>query len=134
MSNSDYSRELGHATGHKDRLNRSSLYNYSNERGYEEAVAEIHAMLVCRSFGVNSLPEHANYVKGWLGEDKNAYKLKKAAFEAYKAFEYTMEKSIRNINAMYYPLCQLYLRPVARVSNGYFSGISEVVVIKIDAI
>ena len=43
-------------------------------------------------------------------------------------------KSIRNINAMYYPLCQLYLRPVARVSNGYFSGISEVVVIKIDAI
>lgn len=84
--------ELGHATGHKDRLNRSSLYNYSNERGYEEAVAEIHAMLVCRSFGVNSLPEHANYVKGWLGEDKNAYKLKKAAFEAYKAFEYTMEK------------------------------------------
>jgi hypothetical protein len=41
---------------------------------------------------------------------------------------------IRNINAMYYPLCQLYLRPVARVSNGYFSGISEVVVIKIDAI
>ena len=32
---------------------------------------------------------------------------------------------------MYYPLCQLYLRPVARVSNGYFSGISEVVVIKI---
>ena len=42
--------------------------------------------------------------------------------------------SIRNINAMYYPLCQLYLRPVARVSNGYFSGISEVVVIKIDAI
>ena len=44
------------------------------------------------------------------------------------------EASIRNINAMYYPLCQLYLRPVARVSNGYFSGISEVVVIKIDAI
>ena len=42
--------------------------------------------------------------------------------------------SIRNSNAMYYPLCQLYLRPVARVSNGYFSGISEVVVIKIDAI
>ena len=45
-----------------------------------------------------------------------------------------LKRIIRNINAMYYPLCQLYLRPVARVSNGYFSGISEVVVIKIDAI
>jgi len=31
---------------------------------------------------------------------------------------------------MYYPLCQLYLRLVERVLNGYFSEISEVVVIK----
>ena len=40
-------------------------------------------------------------------------------------------KSMRKINAMYYPLCQLYLRLVARVPNGEFSKVSEVVVVKI---
>jgi antirestriction protein ArdC len=85
--------EIGHATGAPHRLNRKSLENYSIQRGFEEAVAEIHAMLVCRSFGVDSLPEHASYVKGWLNSDTgNIKKLPSAAFEAIKGFELTMCK------------------------------------------
>ncbi len=39
-------------------------------------------------------------------------------------------ESVININAIYYPLYQLYLSLVEHMLNGYFSEISEVAVIK----
>lgn len=60
--------ELGHWTGHKDRLDRSILNTFGSE-GYarEELCAEIASLLIGQEFKIGHDPEqHAAYVNSWI--------------------------------------------------------------------
>ncbi len=64
--------ELGHATGHKKRLNRPGVMGAiqfgSETYGHEELVAELASAYCCATVGLdNSLVDNsAAYVQGWL--------------------------------------------------------------------
>ncbi len=64
--------ELGHATGHPRRLNRSALVTPapfgSPDYSHEELVAEMASAFVCGATGIApaTLPASAEYVAGWL--------------------------------------------------------------------
>lgn len=73
--------ELVHSTGHKTRLNRSSL---SESRGFgsdpycrEELVAEMGAAFLCAQAGIEerTVENSASYLKSWLGRLKGDKKL-----------------------------------------------------------
>lgn len=70
--------ELGHWTGHKNRLNRP-LNNKFGSKGYaaEELVAELCAAMCCHELGINyNIEFHASYIQGWLEvvkADKEAF-------------------------------------------------------------
>ena len=63
--------ELGHSTGHRDRLNRLDLYEGrfgSPEYAREELTAEMAAALLCAVAGIDSAPltdQHAAYIDSW---------------------------------------------------------------------
>ena len=83
--------ELGHATGHKSRLDRLTKAAFG-DKGYafEELVAEITAVFLSVSEGVSPAPrpDHAQYLASWLKALKAEPKmLFKAATEASKAFD-----------------------------------------------
>lgn len=96
--------EACHATGHKSRLERPSLSNYSDdrkERAYEELVAELGGVFMALELGIKTvssseLQNHASYVKGWgslLSEDLasgNCTILNKACSDAEKAVEFML--------------------------------------------
>ncbi len=68
--------ELGHSTGHEDRLNRKTLvdatYFGSTNYSKEELVAEFTAAMLCGISGIeNTIDNSAAYVAGWLGKLKN---------------------------------------------------------------
>ncbi|WP_068317854.1 zincin-like metallopeptidase domain-containing protein [Polycladidibacter hongkongensis] len=67
--------ELGHASGHKDRLAREGGPFGSPAYAKEELKAEIASYLLCRELGLAHNPgEHASYVESWLKalrDDKN---------------------------------------------------------------
>lgn len=67
--------ELGHATGHQSRLNRSFGPRGSEGYAREELRAEIFSYMLARDLGVSFDPSnHASYVESWLKslrEDKN---------------------------------------------------------------
>lgn len=85
--------ELGHSTGHKNRLNRLTLAdacmfsdtNYSKE----ELVAEFTAAFLCGAAGIENvaaLNNSAAYIQGWLRElKKDATLIVKAASQATRA-------------------------------------------------
>ena len=85
--------ELGHSTGHKNRLNRPTLAdacmfgdtNYSKE----ELVAEFTAAFLCGAAGIENvaaLNNSAAYIQGWSRElKKDATLIVKAASQATKA-------------------------------------------------
>jgi antirestriction protein ArdC/phage/plasmid primase-like uncharacterized protein len=83
--------ELGHWTGHKDRLNRDIGHAYGSE-GYarEELRAEIASMLMSMSLGLpHDVQRHAAYVDSWLGAiKKDPYEVSRAASDAQKMLEY----------------------------------------------
>ncbi|MYD87101.1 MAG: DUF1738 domain-containing protein [Acidobacteria bacterium] len=63
--------ELGHATGHPDRLNRSTLVKHdgfgSEAYAREELRAEVAAMMTGEQLGVGHEPRHgAAYVSSWI--------------------------------------------------------------------
>lgn len=60
--------ELGHATGHKDRLNRDMRGTFgSPEYAKEELRAEIASMLMSQRLGIpHELGQHVAYVKSWV--------------------------------------------------------------------
>jgi Antirestriction protein len=89
-----------HASGSRNRLNRSSLAQYNNKvgRAKEEMVAEMGAAFLCGRFGLGTVlrPDHAIYVESWLGAiaDRNQ---RKAFFwavrEAEKAADYILAQA-----------------------------------------
>ena len=93
--------ELAHWTGHKDRLNRETLHQYSNGpdmRAAEELVAEMASAMVGADLGLpaNHLDNHAAYISSWLkllrGDDHAIFK---AAARAEEAAQYLLRNAGR---------------------------------------
>jgi antirestriction protein ArdC len=60
--------ELGHATGHKSRLDRDLRHRFG-ERAYaaEELVAELCAAFLCAEFSIDGDLRHSGYIQTWIG-------------------------------------------------------------------
>jgi antirestriction protein ArdC len=60
--------ELGHATGHKSRLDRD-LRSRFGEKAYaaEELIAELCAAFLCAEFSLDGELRHAGYIQSWIG-------------------------------------------------------------------
>lgn len=89
--------EMTHATGAEDRLNRSTLRDYSKSsdiRAKEELVAELGAAFMCQHFGIGTDKlGHEGYLNSWmkkLGDDPSFFK--DAVFEASKASKLIIDK------------------------------------------
>lgn len=84
--------ELGHWTGHQDRLNRIVPTARFGSESYavEELVAELSSAFLCAKLGVSSSPrqDHANYLASWL---KVLKKDKRAIFYAARQATVAME-------------------------------------------
>ncbi len=91
--------ELGHATGHPDRLDRATLKNGAGDFGSvayarEELRAEISAMLTGVRVGVgHDGSRGATYVTGWLTAlDHDPQEIDKAAAEAQHMSDYLLRQ------------------------------------------
>ena len=84
--------ELGHATGHRSRLNRDQSGSYGTKKyAFEELVAELSAAFGCASLGIVPTVRHADYIGSWLEvlrEDNRA--IVRAASQASKAADYLL--------------------------------------------
>jgi len=85
--------EAIHSTGHRDRLNRETLRDYSKSlaiRAREELIAEIGASFVCAAIGMEPTQreDHAAYVAHWISHLRND---KKAIFQAATAAQAASE-------------------------------------------
>lgn len=84
--------EAIHWTGHESRLNRTFGDRWGDEKyAAEELVAELGSAMLCATLGISDTPrpEHAQYLKHWVGILKNDYKLLwTAASQARKAVEF----------------------------------------------
>jgi antirestriction protein ArdC len=84
--------ELGHATGHRSRLNRDQSGSYGSKKyAFEELVAELSAAFGCASLGIVPTVRHADYIGYWLEvlrEDNRA--IVRAASQASKAADYLL--------------------------------------------
>jgi antirestriction protein ArdC len=84
--------ELGHATGHRSRLNRDQSGSYGSKKyAFEELVAELCAAFGCVSLGIVPTVRHADYIGYWLEvlrEDNRA--IVRAASQASKAADYLL--------------------------------------------
>jgi antirestriction protein ArdC len=84
--------ELGHATGHRSRLNRDQSGAYGTKKyAFEELVAELTAAFGCASLGIVPTVRHADYIGSWLEvlrEDNRA--IVRAASQASKAADYLL--------------------------------------------
>jgi antirestriction protein ArdC len=84
--------ELGHATGHRSRLNRDLSGTFGSKKyAFEELVAEMNAAFCCASLGIVPTVRHADYIDSWLEvlrEDNRA--IFRAASLASKAADYLL--------------------------------------------
>jgi antirestriction protein ArdC len=84
--------ELGHATGHRSRLNRDLSGSYGTRKyAFEELVAELSAAFGCASLGIVPTIRHADYIGSWLEvlrEDNRA--IVRAASQASKATDFLL--------------------------------------------
>jgi antirestriction protein ArdC len=84
--------ELGHATGHRSRLNRDQSGSYGTKKyAFEELVAELAAAFGCASLGIVPTVRHSDYIGLWLEvlrEDNRA--IVRAASQASKAADYLL--------------------------------------------
>ena len=84
--------ELGHASGHRSRLNRDQSGSYGSKKyAFEELVAELCAAFGCVSLGIVPTVRHADYIGYWLEilrEDDRA--IVRAASQASKAADYLL--------------------------------------------
>jgi antirestriction protein ArdC len=84
--------ELGHATGHRSRLNREQSGSYGTKKyAFEELVAELSAAFGCASLGIVPTVRYADYIGAWLEvlrEDNRA--IVRAASQASKAADYLL--------------------------------------------
>ena len=92
--------ELGHATGHKTRLDRNLTGRFGDPQySFEELIAEATAGLVCSATGIAIEPrkESAAYMNGWLRgmkEDKNA--IVRAFSHAQRAADWILKEPARH--------------------------------------
>ena len=89
--------ELGHATGHESRLNRSMKGRFGDEKyAFEELVAELTSYYMGAEIGLpydaKSHENHAAYLKSWIGalKDDKSFIFKAAAY-AGRATDYQMD-------------------------------------------
>lgn len=84
--------ELGHATGHRSRLDRDLAGSFGSKKyAFEELVAEINAAFCCASLGITPTVRHADYIGSWLDvlrEDNRA--IVRAASQASKAADWIL--------------------------------------------
>lgn len=84
--------ETIHWTGHENRLARTFGDRWGDDKyAAEELVAELGSAMLCATLGISDAPrpEHAQYLKHWVGILKNDYKLLwTAASKARSAVEY----------------------------------------------
>jgi hypothetical protein len=84
--------ELGHATGHRSRLNRDQSGSYGTKKyAFEELVAELAAAFGCASLGIVPTVRLSDYIGSWLEvlrEDNRA--IVRAASQASKATDYLL--------------------------------------------
>lgn len=85
--------EMGHATGHKSRLDRPLVARYGTDAyAFEELVAEFTSWFLCAETGLQGELQHQSYIQSWirvLKFDKRA--LFKAAAQAQKARDYIVQ-------------------------------------------
>lgn len=92
--------EMGHSTGHVDRLDRDGIRNISkgsHEYSKEELVAEMTAAYLCGhvGMGMDHLEQSASYISEWmkrLEEDPSI--LQDACTEAEAAFQYIISGDV----------------------------------------
>ena len=90
--------ELGHATGHPDRLNRPTLVNHggfgSEAYAREELRAEIAAMMTGEQLGVGHEPRHGTaYVSSWIKALENDPKeIRAAAGDAQRISDWLLAR------------------------------------------
>ena len=84
--------ELGHWTGHKDRLARDLSHSFgSKPYAREELVAEMASAFVCASLSITPTVRHTDYIGSWLEvlrEDNRA--IFRAASQASKAADFIL--------------------------------------------
>ena len=84
--------ELGHASGHRSRLNRDLSGSHGSKKyAFEELIAELCAAFSCASLGIAPTVRHADYIASWLDvlrEDNRA--IVRAASQASKAADYIL--------------------------------------------
>ena len=99
---STFFHELGHWTGHKDRLNREevSVGSYFGPSDYskEELVAELTASFLCSSLGIRNtkiIENETAYIQSWIKVLKNDKKfVVSASSKARKATEFILKNTI----------------------------------------
>jgi len=70
---STLAHEFSHATGHKDRLNRTWLNEYSRYRPLEEMTAEFSAVLISNRLQITcNTQNHVAYLSSWAKHIKNS--------------------------------------------------------------
>ena len=90
--------ELGHATGHPDRLNRPTLVNHggfgTETYAREELRAEIAAMMTGEQLGVGHEPRHGTaYVSSWIKALENDPKeIRAAAVDAQRISDWLLSR------------------------------------------
>jgi len=84
--------ELGHASGHRSRLNRDLSGSHGSKKyAFEELIAELCAAFSCASLDIVPTVRHADYIGSWLDvlrEDNRA--IVRAASQASKAAEWLL--------------------------------------------
>lgn len=84
--------ELGHASGHRSRLDRDLSGGFGTRKyAFEELIAEIAAAFSCAALGITPTVRHADYIGCWLDvlrEDNRA--IVRAASQASRAADYLL--------------------------------------------
>ncbi|MEX2495413.1 MAG: zincin-like metallopeptidase domain-containing protein [Woeseia sp.] len=84
--------ELGHASGHRSRLDRDLSGSFGSKKyAFEELIAEVTAAFCCASLSIAPTVRHADYIGSWLDvlrEDDRA--IVRAASAASKAADYIL--------------------------------------------
>lgn len=84
--------EMGHATGHRTRLDRDLTGRFGSEKyAKEELCAELTAAFSCASLGIVPTVRHADYIGSWLEVLRNDNRaIFRAASQASKASEFLL--------------------------------------------